>query len=282
MNKLMIFSMLGCISLAFAASPVQHFTVDDSEVVAIQDATQSIAVALFGDDAGVQQALAKLYPRNSAPSSVNVFLIRSEKRIILVDTGLGNQHGSFLSHALDDLHVSPAQVTDILLTHLHPDHIGGMISSVGQAMFPNATVWLSQEEFRGMKMGSRDAAPLMRNVYLAYQRKLKLFKDGQEILPGIVARLAVGHTPGHTTFLLNDKFLFVGDLLHAAVWQFPRPDLCTKWDADPVAAVAARRKVLQQAQEKELTIAGAHLPFPGVGTVKSGGDRGEFSFQPKR
>ena len=282
MNKLMILSMLGCISLAFAVSPIQRFMVDDSEVVAIQDATQAISAALFGDDAGVQQTLAKLYPRNSAPSSVNVFLIRFEKHIILVDTGLGNQQGSFLSHALDELHVNPAQVTDILLTHLHPDHIGGMVSSVGQAVFPNATVWLSQEEFRGMKMGSREAAPLMRNVYLAYQRKLKLFKNEQELFPGIVAWLAPGHTPGHTAFLLNDKFLFVGDLLHAAVWQFPRPDLCTKWDANPEAAVAMRRKVLQQAQEKELTIAGAHLPFPGVGTVQAGSDRGEFNFQPKR
>ena len=282
MNKLMIFSMLGCISLAFAVSPIQRFTVDDSEVVAIQDATQAIGAVLFGDDAGVQQTLAKLYPRNSAPSSVNVFLIRTEKRIILVDTGLGNQHGSFLSHALDELHVNPAQVTDILLTHLHPDHIGGMISSVGQAIFPNATVWLSQEEFRGMKMGSRDASPLMRNVYLAYQRKLKLFKNEQELFPGIVAWLAPGHTPGHSAFLLNGKFLFIGDLLHAAVWQFPRPDLCTKWDANPEAAVIARRKVLQQAQEKELTIAGAHLPFPGVGTIQAGGDRGEFNFQPRR
>ena len=180
------------------------------------------------------------------------------------------------------LHVTAGQITDILVTHLHRDHIGGMISPNGQPVFPNATVWLSQEEFRKMKMGNREAAPQMRNVYLAYQRKLKFFKDGQEILPGIVARLAVGHTPGHATFLLNGKFLFIGDLLHAAVWQFPQPDLCTKWDADPAAAIASRRAVLQQAQEAGWTIAGAHLPFPGVGTVHSGGERGEFSFHSKR
>ncbi|MBR4125561.1 MAG: MBL fold metallo-hydrolase [Victivallales bacterium] len=281
MNKFFFMIMLGCLSSTLCAAPRQNYTVDECEVVAIQDASHSVSATLFGEDEAVQQALKKLYPRDAAPSSVNVFLIHSGERFILVDTGFGNNRSS-LVQALDEMRVVPSQITDILLTHLHGDHIGGMVSPMGQTVFPNATIWLSQEEFRKMKMGSRDAAPLMRSVYLAYQRKMKFFKDGQEILPGIVARLAAGHTPGHATFLLNGKFLFIGDLLHAAVWQFPRPDLCTKWDADPEAAVAVRRAVLQQALSDGLTIAGAHLPFPGVGTVHSGGDRGEFSFHPKR
>ena len=281
MNKFLCISLLCLISLGLSSAPVQYYSVGECEVVAIQDTTQTVAAALFGEDDAVQQTLRKLYPRDAAPSSVNLFLIHSGNRFILVDTGLGNQRSS-LVQALDELRVLPAQITDILLTHLHPDHVGGMISPKGQPVFPNATVWLSAEEFRGMKLGSRDVAPLLRSIYLAYHRKLKLVKDGQEVLPGIVANLAVGHTPGHTTYLLNGKFLFVGDIVHAAVWQFPRPDLCAKWDADPAAAIAARRAVFQQALTEELTIAGAHLPFPGVGTVHAGGDRGEFSFHPKR
>ena len=281
MNKWLFASMLCCFSLMLSAVPPQSFTVDDCEVIAIQDTTQTVAASLFGDAPEIQQVLRKIYPRDEAPSSVNVFLIHSGNRYILVDTGLGNQRSS-LVQALDELRILPAQITDILLTHLHQDHIGGMLSPKGQAVFPNATVWVSQEEFKGMKMGGRNASPVLRSFYQSYQRKLKLLKGGQEVLPGIVAYLASGHTPGHTTFLLNGKFLFIGDLLHAAVWQFPRPDLCTKWDADPEAAVAVRRKVLLQAQEAGWTIAGAHLPFPGVGTVHAGGDRGKFSFHSKR
>jgi len=166
---------------------VQYYSVGECEVVAIQDTTQTVAAALFGEDDAVQQTLRKLYPRDAAPSSVNLFLIHSGNRFILVDTGLGNQRSS-LVQALDELRVLPAQITDILLTHLHPDHVGGMISPKGQPVFPNATVWLSAEEFRGMKLGSRDVAPLLRSIYLAYHRKLKLVKDGQEVLPGIVAK----------------------------------------------------------------------------------------------
>ena len=250
MNKWLLMSLLFSLSLMLSAAAPQHFAVDDCEVIAIQDTTQTVAASLFGDAPETQQALRKIYPRDAAPSSVNVFLIHSGDRYILVDTGLGNQRSS-LVQTLDELRVLPTQITDILLTHLHPDHFGGMISPKGQAVFPNATVWVSQEEFKGMKLGSRNASPALLSFYQSYQRKLKLMKDGQEVLPGIVAHLAIGHTPGHTTFLLKGKFLFVGDIVHAAIWQFPKPDLSTKWDADSEAAVAVRRKVLQQAHHRQ-------------------------------
>lgn len=116
----------------------------------------------------------------------------------------------------------------------------------------------------------------------AYGPRLSTFEFDQEISPGLTALSAVGHTPGHTIFLLESgehRLLFIADLLHAAALQFPEPEECPSYDQDPAQAVAARKAVLQMAVDRNLPVAGAHIPFPGIGQVQADGKHG-FTFTP--
>ncbi len=127
---------------------------------------------------------------------------------------------------------------------------------------------------------ARDELP--RAMLAAYGDRLGTFEFGDEILPGFTAVEAVGHTPGHTAFSLKSggqEILFVGDIVHAAALQFPEPDECAAYDRDKEQAVASRKRLLTLAAENNLPVAGAHIPFPGVGFVKTDGKRG-FTFSP--
>jgi hypothetical protein len=114
-----------------------------------------------------------------------------------------------------------------------------------------------------------------------YEGKVDMFEFGDEVVPGLTAMDSRGHTPGHTAFLLEsngEKLLCVGDLLHSAALQFPRPDINGRFDMIPVLAKVARREFLSKAAWEDMPIAGVHLPFPGISTIKVDGVEG-FSFQ---
>ncbi len=114
-----------------------------------------------------------------------------------------------------------------------------------------------------------------------YDGKVDTFEFGEEVVPWVTAMDSRGHTPGHTAFLLEsdgEKLLCVGDLLHSAALQFPRPDINGRFDMIPVLTKVARREFLSKAAWENLPIAGMHLPFPGIGTVKADGPEG-FAFQ---
>ena len=115
----------------------------------------------------------------------------------------------------------------------------------------------------------------------AYEGRINEFKPDQEIVPGLTALKAYGHTPGHTVFRLVSKgqeILFVGDIVHAAALQFPNPEECASYDQDRSGAIEARKQILSLAAKGELLIAGAHIPYEGIGRVKEAGQG--FSFTP--
>ncbi|MDR1534365.1 MAG: MBL fold metallo-hydrolase [Planctomycetota bacterium] len=238
------------------------------------------------------EALKRYAPSGASPSAIMVFAVQIAGSTILIDSGLGavgGERASRLPAGLARAGIDPAKVELVLVTHMHGDHIGGLLRD-GQRAFPNAVVkigriegdfWLSDRSMAADP--SRKANfELARQVAKAYAGALEYFEFGDEPAPGFLAVDAIGHTPGHTAFLLEsggERLFFIGDLLHAAALQFPRPDINASYDMIPEMAAAARRRLLERAVRERLPVAGMHLPFAGVGRVEDAGEGG-FAYRP--
>lgn len=254
------------ISMTAAAAEPENRTFHSGafEVTAIQDAPSTMRAGLF--PAIPETEFCKLAGAPLAPASVNVFLLKRDGKSILVDTGNGGERGTAI-RKLRQLGIAPETIDVILLTHMHGDHIGGLLNAAGGAAFPTAIVYVAEPErdyWLSEEAGSGGA--LAGKVRTAYGNRLKTFRFGEEPVPGIKALDASGHTPGHTVFDTGD-LLIVGDLLHAAAIQFPHPEVSATYDMDPEKAARVRRHFYDQAAASAKPVAGMHLPCPGVGRI---------------
>lgn len=233
------------------------------ELTPIQDTAKTMSIRLF--PTLPEAEFIRLAGGREAAASINTFLLRGEGKIILVDAGNGGRVGKTLMR-LRELGVAPEQVDAVLLTHMHGDHIGGLIDEDGRAVFPKAELFVSapERDFREKEPGS--GGELARRVLAAYGERVKELRDGQEPMPGIRALAAPGHTPGHTVLEVGDLYL-VADLVHAASVQVQHPEVCAIYDMDPQQAAATRVRILDLVSAPGKTVAGAHLPFPGIGRI---------------
>jgi glyoxylase-like metal-dependent hydrolase (beta-lactamase superfamily II) len=243
--------------------------------------------------AGVTPEMIQTYlPDSVYPSAVNAFLVRMPDKTILVDAGYGRK----LFDHLQSFELTPEAIDLILLTHMHGDHIGGLLR--GEAIaFPKAELYLSQPEYDyWMSDRAMQVAPDRRNGFLqarkviaAYKDKLHLFVPGelgaekpQEILPGVQGIAAYGHTPGHTAYFIESggsRLLIWGDVNHAMRIQMPCPDVTYARDSNPARSVETRKRILAYVAAKKIPIAGMHIAFPGIGDVISTGGGG-YAFEP--
>jgi len=216
------------------------------------------------------EMIQKAMPNGTYPRSCNAFLVRIQGKNILVDTGTGRN----LLENLNLLGITPEQIDAILITHVHGDHIGGMLKD-GKVVFPNAEFWLSKAEHEwSLNGGERTVGA--RNVIEVYNSRLCLFEpkeidaNPELLFPGIRAIAAYGHTPGHTLFMVesgDEKLIIWGDLTHAMAIQMPFPQVAMTFDVDSEKAISARKKVLEYVVGKNITIAGIHNSFPGMGKL---------------
>lgn len=229
-------------------------------------------------------------PQAVMRSPLNVTLLRQGDRVVLFDVGSGPDFvptAGTLIDALAAVEVAPEDVTDVIFTHGHPDHLWGVLDDFDEPLFSEATHRMGRVEFDywidpatiGTIGEDRQsfAAGAMRRL-TALGERIERFEDGAEVLPGIRAIMTPGHTPGHMSFSIGtpgDGLFVTGDFV-TMLTGFARPDLGTMTDHDPALAARTRQAMLARLADEGWTILGYHLPQGGIGKVRRAGEAYAF------
>jgi glyoxylase-like metal-dependent hydrolase (beta-lactamase superfamily II) len=264
---------------ANTAPDIFRFRIGALDAVALKDG--DIDVVNDGKTFGVGRPVADVaavlsaagLPSDALHLSIQPLLVRDGDRTLLFDTGAADAtwaRAGRLPASLRAAGVEPAQVTDVFLSHSHPDHAGGLVTRDGAPAFPNAVVHLSAAEWDAMK-GNPNAAAIV----AAITPKVATFRPGAAIVPGVTAVAVEGHTPGHSAYEIasgDARLLYLGDAAHHYVISVQRPDWTVDYDQDAPKAQASRVALLKRAADGNLRAYAVHFPFPGIGHVQARGD----------
>lgn len=262
----------------------------DFEVTALSDGTVALPVdkLLTGTTAAkTQKTLARSFLKAPLETSVNGYLVNTGTKLVLIDTGAASLFGPTLGNLVANLKAAgyqPEQVDEIYITHMHADHVGGLMAA-DKLAFPNATVradkhdadfWLSQAnldkapaEMKGFFQGAQASL----NPYVT-AGKFKTFDGDTELVPGVKAVATYGHTPGHAVYRVESKgqtLVLWGDLMHVAAVQFAEPGVTIQFDSDSKNAAVQRKRAYAEAAKQGYLVGSAHLSFPGLGHLRAQG-----------
>jgi glyoxylase-like metal-dependent hydrolase (beta-lactamase superfamily II) len=287
-----------CVAAAHAAAPMvktqapgyYRMMLGDFEVTALLDGTLDLpATQLLTNTTPemTKKALARSYLKEPVETSVNAYLINTGDKLVMVDAGSGVLFGPTLGKLIDSLKAAgyrPEQVDEIYITHMHGDHVGGLTTG-DKLAFPNAVVradkhdadfWLAKANMDAAPKDAKDSFLGAMNSINPYATagKFKTFDGNTELVPGVKAMASHGHTPGHTTYVVESKgskLVLWGDLMHVAAVQFPNPAVTIKFDTDSKAAARERAKAYADAARQGYWVGAAHLAFPGLGHLRAEG-----------
>ena len=277
-------------------SAVQRFRVGGFSVTALSDGFLELGAELFPgiDEATFQEALNDAFQNEGAyRAALNAYVVDDGTNIHLIDAGGGAMAPSVgqIANSLEAAGYTTDEIDTLIVTHLHPDHIGGAAAG-GAPAFANAEMvvnaadhgfWTNPDIKAQVPDNVKPFFDMAVGAVNAYADKLRLVEGEAEIAPGITALPLPGHTPGHTGYILSsgDETLFVwGDIVHAPPLQFANPGAGIAFDIDMDAAAATRANAFDMASTDRLMVAGMHLSFPGVGHVVTSGSG--YEFEPAR
>jgi glyoxylase-like metal-dependent hydrolase (beta-lactamase superfamily II) len=265
-------------------SAAVHHRVGDAIVTAVNDGWFEGSLDLVSniERSEASRLLHDTFRADPPRITLNAFLVEQGGHVALIDTGASNAMGPTLGALLTNLAaigVTPDKVGTVLLTHLHVDHVSGLIDANGAAVFPNAELVINGAEHAFwhddgmMAKAGDDVRPyfeLARRTVAPYAARTRLIADGATPVPGITAMALPGHTPGHTGYLVasgDESLLIWGDIVHLPGIQFAEPKAGMIFDVDGAQAVSTRERILDRAASDRMAVAGMHLDFPAFGHV---------------
>ena len=301
-------SVAGASAPAQAAAPpagrqspgVYRYRVGDYEVTALTDgvARRSIDASFVRNAplADVKAALDDAFiDRDKLPITFTTLVVNTGSRLILIDAGTGGRMAPTAGQLYENMSaagIDPKAIDTVLISHFHPDHIGGVRLKEGDLAFPNAEVvvpeaewafWMDEGAMSRSPDGMKGAFKTVRTVFEPMIKDVRRFKGEAELAPGLTPIAAPGHTPGHTAFRLSSagkELLIWSDTTNHPALFVRNPGWHAVFDMDPDLAEQTRRRMLDMAASDRLLTAGYHFPFPAVGHIAQRGAR-EFAFVPE-
>ncbi|WP_019506718.1 MBL fold metallo-hydrolase [Pleurocapsa sp. PCC 7319] len=281
-------------------SEVYHFKIGSFQVAVISDGLLKLPpLPTYAPTANPQEVERAMLERFWSPNELNLYFntvyVDTGKHKILIDTGAGSELGTGLARLIPNLHsigIEPQDIDAVIITHAHPDHIGGIVKNNGQLTFPNARYHISKAEWQFWTAKNIDLSSLKIPVQFkesikaaahkhleAITDRVNLFQPKQEIVPGIYTIDAAGHTPGQSVLRIvsdNEQLIVAADVFFNPAFDLEHPDWQTGFDFDPLQAQITRRKLLDEIVRERTMVVAYHMPFPALGYVRSRKDRYEW------
>ena len=278
-----------------AAVAIGRLAAGDGELVMVSDGYLTLPMGFAFPDVPRDELERLLEEQGMATDAVtpdcNVTLLRRGDRLAIFDAGSGPNFMPTAGELVENLAeagIDPQEVTDVIFTHAHPDHIWGVSDDFDELVFPNADYRISQAEWDFWS--SPDAAARLpedrqtfvvgaQNRFAAIEDRVAFFKPGAEVFPGVEAVDTAGHTPGHISFLVHggdEPVLIAGDALTNVAISFAHPEWPTGSDQDRELGIKTRLALLARLADEGARIIGYHLPHPGSGTVERDGTAYRF------
>jgi len=277
------------------ARALADFNLGDHKLSVLSDGHLSLPVSFLLPDRTPEEIETLFAPHGMSTAGLtpdcNITLLRSADRLVLFDVGAGGNFqpsAGALPSALEDAGIDPTDITDVILTHAHPDHLWGMLDDFDDPLYPEATVWVPEAEWTYWRASDTlDKTPEARKSFVvgaqarfeAIEDQVQLVKPGQEVLPGVEAFDTSGHTPGHMSYVVHsasESVMVLGDAITNAVISFEQPGWVSGSDQDPEKGIATRVRLLDRLATDQSRIIGFHLPEPGHGRVERAGTAYRF------
>lgn len=282
-----------------------RFKIGGLNAIALSDGQAAISPIrdILAPDLSPEQVDAALaeafHPRDHAPMQFNILLVQIGSDWVLFDAGNGAGPGSMggkLISSMEAAGLKPAQITAIVISHCHPDHINGLLDTAGKPLFTNARYFINRSEhvFWSSPAAALPGARIPEEWKKAWIEgaaktlatitdKTEKVAPGDRILNGVELIDAAGHTPGHMSAIIHDgdaQVVAMADLAHNYVLMIGNPDSSPAFDADPKAAAATRRKLFDRFAADRARIFGYHMPWPGLGHLRRKGNGFEWAIEP--